>query len=139
MLGSQLGVLFRMVLETLGSGVCLADVTSAIPLKTVTELKSLCDLLPVGKEVNALSATRSHHHGALLMFSALSDHNLLKSGNPPPKKKPFPVLGRFCRCFDHSHANTVNASLITAKKFRCLLGGEIIKSFFLDFLLHFFI
>lgn len=86
MLGSQLGVLFRMVLETLGSGVCLADVTSAIPLKTVTELKSLCDLLPVGKEVNALSATRSHHHGALLMFSALSDHNLLKSGNPPPKK-----------------------------------------------------
>lgn len=57
-----------MVLETLGSGACLEDVTSDMPLKTVTEVKTSFDLLPVGKEVNTLSATRSHHHGALLVL-----------------------------------------------------------------------
>ena len=68
MLGSQLGVLFRMVLETLGNGAWLEDVTSDMPLKTVTELKTSFDLLPVGKEVNTLSATRSHYHDGLLVL-----------------------------------------------------------------------
>lgn len=40
-----------MVLETLGSGAWLQEVTLDMPLKVVTDLKTSCDLLPVGKEI----------------------------------------------------------------------------------------